>query len=69
MNNNVSIVIKSLFESVIGWVLLALILSQMKDITFIQALLAPYTIAMMASAFVGGCIGYRRKALKKQAHI
>ena len=69
MNNNVSIVIRSLIEGVIGWVFLALILSQMKDITFIQALLTPYTIAMMVSAFVGGCIGYRRKALKKQANI
>jgi len=64
MNKN--IIIRSLIETVIGWVLLALLLCMTKDITFAQALLTPYTIAIMVSTFVGACIGYRRKALKKQ---
>lgn len=68
-NNNVNIVIRSLSESVLGWGLLALILSHTKDITFMQALLMPYTIAMIVSAFAGACIGYRRKALKEQANV
>lgn len=69
MNNSVKIIIRSLIETVIGWILLALILSQIKDITFVQALLMPHTIALMIPAFVGGCIGYRRRALKKQGSI
>ena len=67
MNKN--IIIRSLLETLVGWVLLALLLTQVKDVTFVQALLMSHTIALMVPAFVGACIGYRRKALKKQGTV
>ena len=64
MNKN--FFIKSLGQGVIGWVLLALLLSFTKDMTFVQALVAPYTIMMSVAAVVGSYIGYMRRE-KRQA--
>lgn len=64
MNKN--FLIKSLGQGVIGWILLALLLSFTKDMTFVQALAAPSTITMSVAAVIGCYIGYMRRA-KKQA--
>ena len=63
-----NIIIKSLVESLIGWVLLALVMCLTRNITFVQALIAPYSIGLAVSAFVGCCIGYQRK-LKKMSQF
>ena len=63
--NNMNNIIKALVESVIGGLLLALLLTLMKDITFVQALTAPATIVAVVSAFIGSCIGFQRKARKQ----
>ena len=64
MNKN--ILVKSLGQGIVCWILLALLLSFTKDMTFVQALSAPYTIMTSVAAVVGSYIGYVRKA-KKQA--
>ena len=64
MNKN--FLVKSLGQGVIGWVLLALLLSFTRDMPFVQALAAPYTIMMSVAAVIGCYVGYVRKA-KKQA--
>lgn len=61
-----NIFVKSLGQGIIGWILLALLLSVTKDMNFLQALIAPYTIMMSVAGIVGCYIGYMRKA-KKQA--
>ena len=61
-----NIFVKSLDQGIIGWILLALLLSVTKDMTFVQALVAPYTVMMSVAGIVGCYIGYMRKA-KKQA--
>ena len=61
MNN----IIKALVESVIGGLLLALLLTLVKDITFVQALTAPATIIAIVSAFMGSYVGFQRKARKQ----
>ena len=63
--NTANIILSALIESVIGWMLLALVLTLMKDVTFMQALTAPYTIGIAVSAFLGCYIGFQRKAAKK----
>ena len=57
-----NIIIKSLIQSVIGWVLLGLILSLTRNTTFLEALTAPHSILIAVSGFFGCCIGYQRKA-------
>lgn len=64
MNKN--FLVKSLGQGVVGWVLLALLLSFTRDMTFVQALAAPHTIMMCVAAVIGCYVGYVRKA-KKQA--
>ena len=63
-----NIIIKSLVESLIGWVLLALVMCLTRNITFVQALITPYCICMTVCGFVGCCIGYQRR-LKKMNQI
>ena len=63
--DNRKIIIRSLIEGGIGWVVLAGILSMMHSIPFVQALVAPHTILIAISAIVGSCIGYRRRAQKQ----
>ncbi len=63
--NNMNNILKALIESVIGGLLLALLLTLLKDITFVQALTAPATIVVVVSAFMGSFIGFQRKARKQ----
>lgn len=63
--NNSSILIRTVIEGMIGWVLLAVLLCLIKDMSFVQALFAPHTLAMAAAGFLGGYIGLRRKAQKQ----
>ena len=63
--NNMNNIFKALIESVIGGLLLALLLTLVKDITFVQALTAPATIIAVVSAFMGSYIGFQRKARKQ----
>ena len=66
MNKN--IIIRTVIEGLIGWVLLALVVTFAKDMTFAQAFIAPHTLVMASAGFIGGYIGLRRKA-QKQANI
>jgi len=63
MNRN--IVIRTVIEGLIGWVLLALIITFAKDMTFLQALVAPHTLAMAFAGFIGAYIGLQKKAQKQ----
>ena len=60
MGNN--ILIKSLLNGVISLLVLAVLLSLGKDMSFVQALTVPYTIAAAIAAMVGSYIGFARKA-------
>ena len=60
MNNN--IILKSLINGIITWLVVGLFLSLTKDTTFVEALITPYTL-FAASACIGGSfIGFKRKA-------
>ena len=63
-----NIIIKSVVESLIGWVLLAVVVMLTKNITFVQALTPMHCILMAVAGFVGCCIGFQRKA-KKQSQV
>ena len=63
MNNNM--IVRTVIEGMIGWVLLAVTVCVMKDMSFVQALFAPHTLAMATAGFLGGYIGLRRKAQKQ----
>ena len=56
---------RALIESVIGGLLLALLLTLTKEISFVQALTGPVTIVAAVSAFIGSYIGFQRKARKQ----
>jgi hypothetical protein len=56
---------RALIESVIGGLLLALLLTLTKEISFVQALTEPVTIVAAVSAFIASYIGFQRKALKQ----
>ena len=57
-----NILIKSLLNGVISLLVLAVLLSLIKDMSFVQALTVPYTIAVAIAAMVGSYIGFARKA-------
>ena len=63
--NNKQIIVRAALESLVGWVLLALLMPLWRDVTFVQALISPYTIGIAISAFLGCYAGYLRKARKK----
>ena len=63
-----NIIIKSLVESLIGWVLLAVVVMLTKNVTFVQALTSMLCILMAVAGFVGCCIGFHRKE-KKQSQV
>ena len=56
-----NIFIKSLLNGVISLLVLAVLLSLIKDMSFVQALTGPYTIAIAIAAMVGSYIGFARK--------
>ena len=53
--------VKSLRNGVISWLVIALVLSLVKDLSLVQAFAAPYTIALALSAALGSYIGFERK--------
>ena len=57
-----NILIKSLLNGVISLLVLAVLLSLIKGMSFVQALTVPYTIAVAIVAMVGSFIGFARKA-------
>lgn len=57
-----NILIKSLLNGVISLLVLAVLLSLIKDMSFVQALTELYTIAVAIAAMVGSYIGFARKA-------
>ena len=65
MNRN--IIIRTVIEGLVGWVLLALVVMYAKDMTFVQALIAPHTLVMATAGFLGAYIGLRKRA-EKQAN-
>ena len=57
-----NIILKSLINGIITWLVVGLFLSLTKDTTFVEALITPY-ILFVASACIGGSfIGFKRKA-------
>lgn len=58
------IVIKSLLNGVISWLVVALLLCLVNDRSFVQAFTALYAVTGALAAFVGSYIGYARKAKK-----
>ena len=57
-----NIILKSLINGIITWLVVGLFLSLTKDTTFVETLITPYTL-FAASACIGGSfIGFKRKA-------
>ena len=56
------ILFKSLLQSIAGMLVLALLVSIVKDDSILEVLAAPYTIMLGVSAVIGSYIGYLRKA-------
>lgn len=54
--------VKSMINAVVSWLVVALVLSLVRDMSFMQALTTPYTIALSISALVCSYIGFERKA-------
>ena len=62
MNKN--IIIKSLLNGILAFILVALVLS-LKGMAIAQAIIAPYTIFLAISAIVGSFIGFTLKAMRQ----
>ena len=60
MNRNM--IIRTVIEGLIGWMLLALVVTFTKDITFVQAVIAPHTLVMATAGFLGAYMGLRKRA-------
>ena len=63
MNKN--IIIKSLVNGILAFVLVALIQHLVKGVAVAQAVIAPYTIFLTISAIVGSFVGFNIKAMKE----
>ena len=57
-----NILFKSLLQGVAGMLVLALLLSVVKDDSILEVLVEPETILLGVSAVIGSYIGYQRKA-------
>ena len=60
-----NIIIKSLVNGILTFVLVALIQHLVKGVAIAQAVIAPYTIFLTISAIVGSYIGFSIKAMKE----
>ena len=58
------IIVKSLINGVVSWLLVALIVTLKKDVSFVQVLTEPYTIFLAVAAAFGSYAGYNRKMKK-----
>lgn len=56
------IIIKSLLNGVVAWLALALILSWMNGLRFVEALVLPYIITAAVTACLASFIGFVGKA-------
>ena len=60
-----NIIIKSLLNGILAFVLVALTQHLVKGVAIAQAIVAPYTIFLTISAIVGSFIGFNIKASKE----
>ena len=60
-----SIIIKSLVNGILAFVLVALVQYLVKGMAFAKAIVASYTIFLTLSAIVGSFIGFSIKAMKE----
>ena len=60
-----NIIIKSLVNGILAFVLVALIQHLVKGVAVAQAVIAPYTIFLTISAIVGSFVGFNIKAMKE----
>ena len=60
-----NIIIKSLLNGILAFVLVALTQHLVKGVAFAQAIVAPYTIFLTLSAIVGSFVGFSIKAMKE----
>ena len=60
-----NIIIKSLLNGILTFVLVTLVLYLVKGVPFAQTIVAPYTIFLTISAVVGSFIGFSIKAAKE----
>ena len=63
MNKN--LIIKSLLNGILSFVLVALVLHLVKGVAIAQAIVAPYTIFLTLSAIAGSFVGFNIKAMKE----
>jgi hypothetical protein len=59
---NMNNIVKALVNGVLSWLLVALVLSLVKDMSLVQAITAPYTVVLAVTAVVSSWIGFERKA-------
>ena len=60
-----NIIVKSLVNGILAFVLVALVQYLVKGMAFAQAIVAPYTIFLTISAVVGSFIGFSVKTMKE----
>ena len=62
---NKSTIIKSLFNGIASFIVIAMVQNLIKGIPFEQAIASPYTILIAISAVVGSLIGFTAKAIRQ----
>lgn len=60
-----NIIIKSLVNGILAFVLVALVQYLVKGVAFAQAIVAPYTIFLTISAIVGSFVGFSIRTMKQ----
>ena len=60
--SDIKIIIKSLINGIVTWLVVALVLSRMNGLAFAEALVIPYTITAAITACLGSYIGFIGKA-------
>ena len=60
-----NIIIKSLVNGILAFVLVALVQYLVKGVAITQAIVAPYTIFLTISAIVGSFVGFSIKTAKE----
>ena len=60
--SDIRIIIKSLINGIVAWLVVALILSRMNGLAFAEALVIPYIITAAITAGLGSYIGFVGKA-------
>ena len=60
-----NIIVKSLVNGILAFVLVALVQYLVKGVAFAQAIVAPYTIYLTISAIVGSFVGFSIRTMKQ----